>query len=115
MDTKEIEQLIGRKLVKGPSLKEQCTLEEYAEISYWTEVENQIFAERHQAAKDIDDDELTEKHALKHDIKLKALMKGKWNKEELGDEIEKKIREKAKGIAEKHKGDYRKALSELAP
>ena len=84
MDTKAVEKVLGKKFVEGPSLQEQCTPQQWAEICFISALETAVLTE-----------------------------KGKPDKKLSDKEIERRVKEEWDELLKKHNGDHHKALNEM--
>jgi hypothetical protein len=66
MNTKEVEELLGRKFIVGKSLQEQTTPEEWAEICRLSEIELEIITEKQMVKRTETDDEIEKRVKAKH-------------------------------------------------
>jgi hypothetical protein len=66
MNTKEVEELLGRKFIPGKSLQEQTTPEEWAEICRLSEIELEIVTEKQMVKRTETDEEIEKRVKAKH-------------------------------------------------
>jgi hypothetical protein len=66
MNTKEVEELLGRKFIPGKSLQEQTTPEEWAEICRLSEIELEIITEKQMVKRTETDEEIEKRVKAKH-------------------------------------------------
>jgi hypothetical protein len=66
MNTKEVEEFLGRKFIPGKSLQEQTTPEEWAEICRLSEIELEIITEKQMVKRTETDEEIEKRVKAKH-------------------------------------------------